>query len=201
MTDTKKRAPKFVLEPKKSALIVVDMQDFFLSPESRGCIANNETVIKNVRKLIELYKSKNLPIIFTLHIGNEKSLMNKWWSNPLFKENPLSRINSELLKEVEGYKNYEILEKPEYDAFYQTDLEKILKEKHVSQVVICGILTHLCCDISTRSAFMRGFEPFVPADGTESFKQEFKDASLLNLGHGFAIINSINDIKEAINHV
>ena len=77
--------------------------------------------------------------------------------------------------------------------FIRRDLEKLLREKGVTQVVICGVMTHLCCETTARSAFMRGFEVFFPVDGTATYNLAFHRASLINLAHGFATIVLMKD--------
>ena len=91
-----------------------------------------------------------------------------------------------------------LIQKSQYDAFYQTDLEKLLREKDVSQVIICGVMTHLCCETTARSAFMRGFEVFFPVDGTATYNLEFHRASLMNLAHGFAKIVLMKELSAII---
>jgi bifunctional isochorismate lyase/aryl carrier protein len=89
-------------------------------------------------------------------------------------------------------------QKSQYDAFYQTSLEEMLHAKGVTQVVICGVMTHLCCETTARSAFIRGFEVFFPVDGTATYNLAYHKASLLNLAHGFASLVLMKDILEAI---
>jgi len=47
-------------------------------------------------------------------------------------------------------------------------------------------MTHLCCESSARSAFMRGFEVLFTIDGTATYREDFHRAAILNLAHGFA---------------
>ena len=91
-----------------------------------------------------------------------------------------------------------LIQKSQYDAFYQTQLEGILRDRQVTQVVICGVMTHLCCETTARSAFMHGFEVFFPVDGTVTYRLEYHRASLLNLAHGFASIVLMKNILQAI---
>jgi len=73
------------LSPNKSALLIIDMQEYFLNPSSHAYIPSAETILPGVNKLISAYYRKNLPVIFTLHSNNEKNakMMGKWW--PLLK--------------------------------------------------------------------------------------------------------------------
>jgi len=65
-------------------------------------------------------------------------------------------------------------------------------------VVICGVMTHLCCETTARSAFMRGFEVFFTVDGTATYTEAFHRASLLNLSHGFAVPVLVENILEKL---
>jgi isochorismate hydrolase len=47
-------------------------------------------------------------------------------------------------------------------------------------------MTHLCCETTARSAFVRGFEVFFTIDGTATYNQGFHLGTLVNLSHGFA---------------
>jgi len=62
--------------------------------------------------------------------------------------------------------------------------------------VVCGVMTHLCCETTAREAFVRGFEVFFPVDGTASYNQKFHEASLQNLAHGFAILTTVEQLLQ-----
>ncbi|MCK5430721.1 MAG: isochorismatase family protein, partial [Anaerolineales bacterium] len=79
-----------------------------------------------------------------------------------------------------------VILKSTYDAFLDTSLDNILHDNKVEQVVICGVMTHLCCETTARSAFIQGFDVFFTVDGTATYNQEHHLATLLNLSHGFA---------------
>ncbi len=55
----------------------------------------------------------------------------------------------------------QVIEKSQYDAFFDSSLEHRLAARQVKQMVIGGVMTHLCCETTARSAFMRGFEVFL----------------------------------------
>ena len=77
------------------------------------------------------------------------------------------------------------MEKSQYDAFYKTSLEERLKDFGANQLVVTGVLTHLCCESTARSAFIRGFEIFFVVDATASYNKQYHLSSLRNLSHGF----------------
>jgi len=173
-----------VFLPEKSALLIIDMQEYFLSPASHAYIPSAEIILPGVKNLISLYTAKKLPAIFTLHSNTKENagMMKKWWPKLLGEGTP----ESHLPEELESYGGIRI-EKHQYDAFYDTNLEEILHGKNISQLVICGVMTNICCETTARSAFVRGFEVFFAIDGTATYCEEHHMATLTNLSYGFAI--------------
>jgi len=175
---------KIELSSERSALLIIDMQKYFLSPTSHAYIPSAVTILPGVKKLISIYSRKKLPIIFTLHSNTKENacMMGKWWPKLLHEGSPESHILSELESSM-GI----IVEKNQYDAFYNTNLEQTLREKNIRQVIICGVMTNICCETTARSAFVRGFEVFFTIDGTATYKEEHHISSLINLSYGCAI--------------
>ncbi|MFL7893985.1 MAG: isochorismatase family protein [Anaerolineales bacterium] len=176
-----KRFPTF--KPEQSALLILDMQSYFLDPASHAFIPSMEAIVPGIKKLALLYYQNNLPVLFTQHLNTPQDAgsMATWWRELISIENPLSAIISEF-----DFSRRYVLRKNQYDAFYQTNLEEILRIKGVTQVVISGVMTHLCCETTARSAFMRGFDVYFLIDGTATYNEEHQLATLLNLSHGFA---------------
>lgn len=170
--------------PGKSALLIIDMQKYFIEPTSHAYIPSAEVILPGVKKLIATYSKKNLPVIFTLHSNTKENagMMRKWWPKLIDEGTP----ESNLPEELELYSGIQI-EKHQYDAFYDTNLEEILHKKNISQLVICGVMTNICCETTARSAFIRGFEVFFCVDGTAAYSEEHHMATLTNLSYGFAI--------------
>ncbi|MBN1695383.1 isochorismatase family protein [candidate division WOR-3 bacterium] len=170
--------------PGKSALLVIDMQKYFIETASHAYVPSAEAILPGVKKLISVYSGKNLPVIFTLHSNNEENagMMKRWWPKLIGE----GTVESHLPEELELYDGIRI-EKHQYDAFYDTNLEEILNKKNISQLVICGVMTNICCETTARSAFVRGFEVFFCVDGTATYSEEHHMATLTNLSYGFAI--------------
>ena len=125
----------------------------------------------------------------------DAQMMSKWWKDLIV---PNSR-QSEIIPEIATAKGT-VIDKAQYDAFYQTELEKTLRERNVSQVVICGVMTHLCCETTARSAFVRGFEVFLAINGTATYSEPLHRATLWNAAHGFAVPMLIEEmIAQLIN--
>lgn len=170
--------------PEHSVLLVLDMQDYFLDPASHAYIPSAPAILPGIQALVAAYSKRGLPIVFTQHLNTacDASMMAGWWRDLITEDHPLSRITS-ALDPLVGV----LIKKSQYDAFYQTDLEERLIKWGAAQVVICGVMTHLCCETTTRSAFVRGFQVFFTVDGTATYNLGFHAATLLNLSHGFAV--------------
>jgi bifunctional isochorismate lyase/aryl carrier protein len=184
-----------LIKPQRSALLVLDMQAYFLDESSHAYIPSAEAILDGIIQLITEYHTHGIPIIITQHINTASNagMMSIWWKDLITSQNPLHRIVPEINVSMGT-----LIQKSQYDAFYQTPLEEMLRGKGVTQVVLCGVMTHLCCESTARSAFMRGFEVFFPVDGTATYRLDHHRASLMNLAHGFASIVLIKDILEAI---
>ncbi|MCX7833137.1 MAG: cysteine hydrolase [Ignavibacteria bacterium] len=167
----------------KSALLVLDMQNYFLNSQSNAFIPTSLEIINNINKLIAYFKDHNRPVILTQHFNKENSLMNYWWKNNRNFKGSFLDIYPKIEKD-----NCILLRKNYYDAFYKTKLEKLLKEFSVFQLIITGVITHICCETTARSAFIRGFLPVIPLDATADYNLNFHIASLMNLSHCCSII-------------
>jgi len=182
--------------PEQSALLILDMQKYFLEPESHAWVPSASAILPGLTALRQAFARYGLPIFLT-QPGNthqDAGMMASWWQEVITRDHPRSGILQDLLHPP----GFQIIPKTRYDAFYQTPLEAALLAANIKQVVICGVLTHLCCETTARSAFMRGFEVFFCVDGTATYHEAFHMATLLNLAHGFASLVSVDDIIEQL---
>ena len=183
------------LSGERSALLVLDMQRYFLDEASHAFVPSAAAIVPGLVKTINAYSYRRLPIIFTRHLNSDidAGMMALWWHDLIKPENQIS----EIIPEVDTSQGI-LLEKSQYDTFHGTDLEGLLREKGISQIVICGVMTHLCCETTARSGFVRGFEVFLAIDGTATYSEPFHRATLWNSAHGFAMPLLIDEIIAAI---
>ncbi|MEZ0396195.1 MAG: isochorismatase family protein [Anaerolineales bacterium] len=181
------------LRPDHAALLVLDVQRYFLDPASHAFIPSAPAILSNIGKLIQVFANRGRPVIFTRHTNTpaDAGQMRNWWRNLLAPDTPDSAIVPEL-DTMHGI----VLEKHQYDAFYKTELEEILRAQHTEDVVVTGVMTHLCCETTARSAFMRGFRVFFIVDGTATYTEAFHRATVINLAHGFAVLARADEILE-----
>jgi nicotinamidase-related amidase len=71
-----------------------------------------------------------------------------------------------------------VIEKPGKGAFYNTNLEFLLKTHHISHLIVTGVTTEVCVQSTLREANDRGYESLLVEDATESYFPEFKQSTL-----------------------
>lgn len=172
--------------PAESALIVIDMQRYFLESSSHAFIPMAAGIVQNVKNLVEEYHRRGLPVIFTRHAllrSEPAGMMASWWGDILYDDDELSKVSPELSMETEDA----VVRKTRYNAFSGTGLEGILKRRGARSVLITGVMTHLCCETTARDAFVRDFKVFFAIDGTATQTEDLHVASLKTLTDGFAI--------------
>jgi isochorismate hydrolase len=187
---SKKREQEW--DKDNSALIVLDMQDYFINYNSLAYIPASPAIIQNINDLIFSFSRRNLPVFFTKHTNNKKNngLMSAWWKRIIAPEDPLSAINHQIVRPDDSV----VIEKHQYDTFEGTKLESMLKAKVVNNLVITGVMTNLCCETTARSAFMKGISSIMVVDATAAHNYEFHRASCINLAFGFSILKMTEDI-------
>jgi isochorismate hydrolase len=179
------RARRHVFSSEHSALLVIDMQRYFLDESSHAYFPAATGIKANVSAIVAGFRALSLPIIFTRHAllrDEEPGAMGRWWGDVLHDDDELSNIDTDMLPMPDDT----VVRKTQYNAFLGTDLDKMLWRMGVSRVVITGVKTHLCCESTARDAFMRGYDVFFVIDGTASNSEELHLASLKNLTDGFA---------------
>lgn len=182
------------LQPEKSALLALDLQQYFLDPDSHAFVPSGPVILPGIRRLITGFLSQNRPVIATKHLNTEQNAgsLGEWWRDLITRDHPHQALEPSL--DLSGV---DLLEKAQYDAFYETDLENRLSVAGVKQVVVAGVMTHLCCETTARAAFVRGFEVFFLVDATASYRREHHMATLRNLGHGFATLVTTRQVQAA----
>jgi bifunctional isochorismate lyase/aryl carrier protein len=186
---SKTAAQPFVMD--RSALLILDMQRYFLEQESHACVPAAVDLIPRINLLASRFRSANRPVIATRHLNTEENagMMASWWAELLTADHPLSDIHPGL-----AVGSDEVVIKTQYDSFFRSKLDSRLRQNNVSQLVIGGVMTHLCCETTARAAFVAGYEVFFLVDGTASYNEEFHISTLKNLAHGFAVLTTTSQL-------
>ncbi|MEJ2719726.1 MAG: cysteine hydrolase [bacterium] len=189
------------LNSRESALLVIDMQKFFLDPESPTFTCGGLAIVPTIKRMIRAFRAAGRPVIFTRHVHHpddlDSGIMGWWWAGKCLEGTPESEIHAEL----SPLPNEKVVFKHRYSAFYNTDLETVLRCLKVEDIIVTGIMTNMCCESTARDAYYRDYRVFIPADGTGSVVEEMHVASLLNLAFGFASVTTCGAILEQLSPV
>lgn len=138
----------------KQALIVIDIQNEYFENGALPLVNPVEASL-NAGKVIEHFRAKNLPIAHIQHVSANPELM------PIFVEGTNGVEIHENVKPLDGEK---VFQKYYPNSFRETGLLEYLKENDVTEVIITGMMTHMCVDATTRAAFDFGYKCTVIGD-------------------------------------
>ena len=179
-----------------SALIIVDMQNFFIDKKGGGYTEGGPPIVPNLAKLADTFRSAKRPVIYTAHghhpSGTDYGILHWWWGDGLLEGSGEAKI----IDELKPKKNERVIKKHRYSAFYDSDLETILRCMGIEDLVIGGVMTNLCCESTARDAYFRDYRVFFPADASGAICEEMHLSSLLNLAYGFAYIPRTQEILD-----
>lgn len=184
------------LDLPKAALLVIDMQKYFLDPASPTFTCSGPAILPNLKKLVSAFREAKRPVIFTRHVHHpdllDAGIMGWWWKGMCLEGSPESEIHDE----ITPLRSEKVIVKHRYSAFYDTDLETVLRCLGIEDIVVSGIMTNMCCESTARDAYYRDLRIFFLADGTGSINEEMHLASLLNLAFGVSWVATVDTVLE-----
>ena len=183
--------------PKAPCLLVLDMQRFFLDRESHAFVPGGVEIASNVRLLAELFSSRGLPVIYTRHgaVEGEEGLMASWWNDTLYRGEERWEIHPSALP-GEGGEKITLLDKSRYSAFHGTGLEELLRGWGVEDVILAGVVSHLCVETTARDAFVRDFRVWTVVDAVADWREDMHISSLRALADGFSMLTHTDEVRE-----
>jgi nicotinamidase-related amidase len=189
---------KMELNRENSALLVTDMQEFFLDSASPTFTCGGPAILPKVKRLIAAFRAAARPVIYTRHVHHpdrlDAGIMGWWWEGMCLEGSPESEVH----REIAPLPGDKVILKHRYSAFYNTDLETVLRCLKIEDLVISGVMTNMCCESTARDAYFRDYRVFFLADGTGSINEEMHVASLLNLSLGFAYVTTADEVTQQL---
>jgi nicotinamidase-related amidase len=201
-----------LLEPARTALLVVDAQNDFCHRDGFFAalgfdVAPCALAAARLVPVVEEARRRGIQVVWTMSTNADPP---GYRLPPArFRRHPSERPADQFApgswgwQIVDGLRPREaepVIQKPRYDAFLRTTLEDDLHARGIDTVVVGGVITNCCVDTTARSAFMRGFGVLVLEDCVGTFAQErdLHDASLRNLSLLFAIVHDSSVLREAV---
>jgi biuret amidohydrolase len=180
----------------RTALIIIDMQRDFLEPGGFGAALGNDVArlhaaVEPCGKVLAAARGAGLLVIHTRE-GHRPDLTD---APPLKVERgdpamrigapgPMGRIlvrgepGHDIIPQLYPAAGEPVIDKPGKGAFYQTDLELMLKNRGIETLLVCGVTTEVCVNTTVREANDRGFRCIVLSDCCASYFSEFHDVGL-----------------------
>ena len=178
------------------ALLIIDMQRDFLEAGGFGDALGNDVtrlqaIIPTVKQLLAAFRIQKLPIFQTIECHQPDlsdcppSKRNRGKSHLKIGDlGPMGRIlikgepGNSIIPELEPLPGENIIAKPGKGAFFNTNLETLLKQEKITHLIITGVTTEVCVQTTMREANDRGYECLLVEDATESYFPEFKQSTI-----------------------
>ncbi len=180
------------LPADRTALVVVDMQNYFLDPQSGASVPNARAIVDNINRLAKALRQAGGTVIWIRTLYTEQALV----EIPHFHQTLLTPARFEtrcaaLDREAEGSHIWPdldvrdedmIVEKTRYSGVIQGagDLEHRLRAAGIEAILVGGTMTNACCDSTARDAMMLNFRTTMVHDACASLRDD---------EHAFALIN------------
>ena len=186
----------FDLIARQACLVIIDMQRDFLERGGFGAALGNEVsllrgTIAPTRRLLDAARESGLTVIHTRE-GHRPDLADLppakkargRLPSGIGDPGPMGRIlvrgepGHDIIPELYPVPGEPVVDKPGKGAFHATDLDAMLKNRGITQLVVCGVTTEVCVNTTVREANDRGYECVVVEDCVGSYFPEFQEMGL-----------------------
>ena len=157
-------------------------------------------MMPNLERIIAFAREQRMPIIWT------QSDHSAPFGGVMLKKFPTIREDKYLWKGQPSFELYEKMPQPQeneyrvvkhkYDAFFETDLDSILRNHDTKTIVIVGTATNVCCESTARSGFFRDYQVAFPSDCNASFDEGMHQASLKTIDMFFGRVMTTNELLD-----
>ena len=156
-----------IVDPSRSALVVVDMQNGFCHPEGSLYAPDSEAAIEPVAELVDRARDAEMPVVYTRDVHPPEQFddahyydeFDRWGEHVVE-----GSWEAEIVDELSVTDADHVVVKHSYDAFYQTELEGWLQAHGIETLLFCGTLANVCVFHSAASAGLRDFKPVLVED-------------------------------------
>jgi len=206
--------PCFSLDPSKTALIIVDMQNEFVREGGALYVEDAKKTIENHRRLITVCRNKKIPIFYIKYITPQAPTIWRRFASK-FTDPPLrgcwrglKRYFPDIKKELDAidivdeiYPNSEdyVIEKNWFDSFWASPLESYLRAHQIEYVIITGVVTEVCVEATAKGAYFRNFFTVVVSDAVSSTTPKYHQVVLELLALRWARVIATSAVVDELN--
>lgn len=142
------------LTAKETAVIVIDIQNEYFAG-GKMPIPDGMKALNNSKRIVEFAHKNNMPVFFVQHLGDA--------DGPLFAKG--SRF-AEFHKDLQPGSKDRVISKATPSSFVGTDLQQQLDALGIKQLIVTGLMTHMCVSSTARDAVPLGYAVIIPEDAT-----------------------------------
>ncbi|MDH3218552.1 MAG: cysteine hydrolase [Gammaproteobacteria bacterium] len=176
-----------------TGLIIIDVQNDYFAGGAMELVSM-DVAASNCGRLLASFRADTMPLFHIQHIATREG------ATFFVADTPGCEINDS----VKPQPDEPLVVKHYPNAFRDTDLHEMLQQAGVGKLVICGAMSHMCIDTTTRAAFDLGYQCQVVADACATRDLEFEGqrvraadvqaAFMAALGMPFAKISSTDQV-------
>ena len=158
------------------ALLIIDMLNDFVLEGAPLEVPDTRKIIPAIKREIASARKEGRPIFYICdsHDRDDKEFSKFGW--------PVHAVTgtegAEVVADLAPEKNDIVIEKKTYLAFYDTDLDPILKKLGIDSLILTGCVTHICILFTAVEAVPRGYSVTVPVDAVAGLAKEDHEAGL-----------------------
>lgn len=188
---------------KKMALVIIDMENAFIDPASPLCIKNALVTVPACGKVIEKARERKIPVFFVNRIYRkngsdvEFTRYQSWYDGDRYlapgSTGPLSIDVPAEFKPKAG--DYCII-KPRFSAFFQTELDLILRRLGVRTVILTGTTTPNCIRTSCYDGLSLDYNILIIEDCCSSNTDEIQRVNMEDMARVGAVITSAEEFLD-----
>jgi biuret amidohydrolase len=205
---------RLAIDLDKAALVIIDMQRDFLEPGGFGAALGNDVsllqaAVAPCKSVLAASRQAGILVIHTRE-GHRPDLSDAP-PHKVERGDPSTRIGApgpmgrilvrgepghDIIPELYPRDGEPVIDKPGKGAFYQTDLELMLKNRGIDTLFVCGVTTEVCVNTTIREANDRGFRCIALSDCCASYFPEFHEAGLAMIKAQGGIFGSVAGSKQ-----
>jgi ureidoacrylate peracid hydrolase len=201
------------LEPGRTALLVVDMQRGFVEAGHAMEVPPARQTLPVIRALLDSFRAAELPVVFTAFVYSPSVPLLVGELHPEHKPaaagaprgfgRPSScclegDASADLVDALAPRADEPVVRKRWYDAFAGSELDGVLRARHVSSLVIVGTMTDICVLATVVGAFNREYRITVVEDGVSTLWPEIQGATLDIIGRAFGRVVSSKSVIDTL---
>jgi ureidoacrylate peracid hydrolase len=191
--------------PQRTALVVVDMQNYFMAPGQPACTDSAREIVPTVNRLARALRSAGGTVVWIQTEALPRDAGDWATVYAIYSPEAQEARYRRLAREGDGFSLWPSLDvqpgderviKLRYSAFLPgaSDIEERLRARGVDTVLIAGVATNVCCESTARDSMMRGFHTVMVPDALAATTDQEHAASLIAFYLYFGDVLSSDEI-------